>query len=53
MDYFEKLQNLYDCIEIVVLEFEDKTIKMQAIEKSIKELKKAYNDICDDEGEMI
>ena len=49
----EDLQKLYDCIKILVIDFEDESIQIQCLEEDIKELKKAYNDICDNEEEKI
>ena len=45
----EDLQKLYDCIKDVIATDEDLNLNLDCI----KELKKAYNNLCDNELEKI
>ena len=49
----EDLQKLYDCIKTLINNFEDESNNIIVIEEDIKELKKAYNNLCDEEEENI
>ena len=45
----EDLQKLYDCIKDVIATDEELDLNLDCI----KELKKAYNNLCDEEEEKI
>ena len=45
----EDLQKLYDCINDVIATDEELNLNLDCI----KELKKAYNNLCDEEEEQI
>lgn len=45
----EELQKLYDCIKDVIDTDEELNLNLNCI----KELKKAYNNLCDEEEEKI
>ena len=45
----EELQKLYDCIKDVIDTDEELNLNLDCI----KELKKAYNNLCDEEEEKI
>ncbi len=49
----EDLQKLYDCIKTLINNFEDESNNIIVIGRDIKELKKAYNNLCDEETEEI
>jgi len=49
----QDFQKLYDCIKTLINNFEDESNNIIVIEKDIKELKKAYNNLCEEEMEEL
>tara|TARA_Y100000592_G_scaffold8640_1_gene12120 strand:- start:527 stop:679 length:153 start_codon:yes stop_codon:yes gene_type:complete len=49
----EDLNKLYDSIKTLINNFEDESNNIIVIEYDIKELKKAYNNLCDNEEDKI